>query len=75
MAMSHASLERDLPGSQVAAQLPYACVPPASPSVPYDTPAETRKPIIKKCMHVDARQLEALNRMYARTAVVLPVSY
>src|SRR5258707_835556 len=49
MAMSHASLERDLPGSQVAAQLPYACVPPASPSVPYDTPAETRKPIIKKC--------------------------
>src|SRR5260370_1740666 len=75
MAMSHASLERDLPGSQVAAQLPYACVPPASPSVPNDTPAETPKPIIKKRMHADARQSEALNRRYCRTAVLFPEQY
>src|SRR5216684_8012020 len=75
MATSHASLERDLPSSRVATQLPYARAPPASSPVPFDIPAETRKPVIKKCMHVDARQLEALNRMYARTAVVLPVSY
>jgi hypothetical protein len=73
--MSHASLERDLPGSRVAARLPYACAPPAPPPVPYDTPAEAREPINKECMRVDARQLEALNRMYARTAVVLPVSH
>ncbi len=65
--MSHASLERDLPSSRAAAQLPYARAPPAPSHVPYDIPAET-PPTIKKRKRADARQLEALNRMYARTA-------
>jgi homeobox protein YOX1/YHP1 len=68
MAISHASLESDLPSSRVAAQLPYAHVPPAPSPVPYDILAET-PPTIKKRKRADARQLEALNRMYARTAL------
>ena len=74
--MSHASLlERNLPSSRVATQLPYARAPPASSPVPFDIPAETLELIIKKCEHADAHRLEVLNMMYARTAVVLPVSY
>ncbi len=65
--MSHASLERDLPSSRAAAQLPYARAPPAPSPVPYDIPAETPPPI-KKRKRADARQLEALNRVYSRTA-------
>ena len=65
--MNLASLERDLPSSRAAAQLPYARVPPAPSPVPYDIPAET-PPTIKKRKRADARQLEALKRVYARTA-------
>jgi hypothetical protein len=69
MAMSHASLERNIPSSRLAPQLPYARGPPAPSPVPFDIPAETPEPTIKKKRkRADARQLEALNRMYARTA-------
>jgi homeobox protein YOX1/YHP1 len=64
--MSHASLERDLPSSRAAAQLPYARAPPATSPVPYDIPAET-PPTIKKRKRADARQLEALNWMFCHT--------
>ena len=42
---------------------------PTAPSpVLNDVPSETQEPTIKKRKRADARQLEALNRMYARTA-------
>ncbi len=67
--MTHPSLERNMPSSRGATQLPYARAPPAPSPVPYDIPAETSEPTIKKKRkRADARQLEALNRMYARTA-------
>jgi homeobox protein YOX1/YHP1 len=54
--------------SRGATQLPYARAPTA-PSPVYDIPPETAEPTIKKKRkRADARQLEALNRMYARTA-------
>ena len=69
-AMGHPSLERNIPTSRSATtQLPYARAPPAPSPVPYDIPAEASEPTIKKKRkRADARQLEALNRMYARTA-------
>ena len=72
MAMSHVSyLDRTNPSSRNTTQLPYARVPvPTAPSpVPFDVPPEVSEPTIKKKRkRADARQLEALNRMYARTA-------
>jgi len=70
MAVSHASLERGNPNTRGVAQLPFARTAPSAPTpVPYDIPAETPEPTIKKKRkRADARQLEALNRMYARTA-------
>jgi hypothetical protein len=72
MAMSHVSyLDRTNPSSRNTTQLPYARVPvPTAPSpVPFDVPPEASEPTIKKKRkRADARQLEALNRMYARTA-------
>jgi hypothetical protein len=68
MAMTHASLERNISSSRGPTQLPYARVPPVPSPVPFDMPAETQEPTIKKRKRADARQLEALNRMYARTA-------
>jgi hypothetical protein len=69
MAMSHPSLERNIPGSRGPTQLPYARAPPVPSPVPFDIPAESQEPTIKKKRkRADARQLEALNRMYARTA-------
>src|SRR5258707_1284727 len=68
MAMSHASLERNLPGPQAAAQLPYARAPPASSSVPHDIPAKTPEPTVKRRIRPDARQSEALNRVFCCTA-------
>jgi hypothetical protein len=69
MAVSHPTLERNIQ-SRGATQLPYArAIPPVPSPVPYDIPAETPEPTIKKKRkRADARQLEALNRMYARTA-------
>ena len=69
MATGHASLDRNTPSSRVPTQLPYARSLPAPSPVPYDIPAETAEPTIKKKRkRADARQLEALNRMYTRTA-------
>jgi homeobox protein YOX1/YHP1 len=66
--MSHAALDRTMQNSRGAPHLPYARVPTA-PSPVYDIPPETAEPTIKKKRkRADARQLEALNRMYARTA-------
>jgi hypothetical protein len=66
---SHASLERNMPRSRAIATLPYAVPPPAPSPVPYDMPVVDSEPTIKKKRkRADARQLEALNRMYARTA-------
>ena len=70
MAMSRASLERSVPRSRGATQLPYARAPPGT-SVPYDIPAKKPELPIKKRnrKRADARQLEAINRRkYARTA-------
>ena len=67
--MGHPSLERNIPSSRGTTQLPYARAPPAPSPVPYEMQAETPEPTIKKKRkRADARQLEALNRMYARTA-------
>ena len=67
--MSHTSLDRNPPISRGAAQLPYARSATAQSPVSYDIPPEATEPTIKKKRkRADARQLEALNRMYARTA-------
>ena len=69
--MTYASLDRNLPSSRAATPLPYSRhgAAPASSAVPYDIPAETPEPTIKKKRkRADARQLEALNWMYTRTA-------
>ena len=64
MAMRHPSyLDRTNPSSRNATQLPYVRVPTAPSPVPFDVST-----IKKKRKRADARQLEALNRMYARTA-------
>ena len=69
MAMGHTSLDRNIPSSRGIPQLPYARAPPAPSPVPFDIPPEAQEPTIKKKRkRADARQLEALNRMYARTA-------
>jgi hypothetical protein len=69
MAMSHATLDRTIQSSRGATHLPYAHAPTAPSPVPFDMPLETQEPTIKKKRkRADARQLEALNRMYARTA-------
>ena len=71
MAMSHPSyLDRGTnPSSRNTTQLPYARAPPAPSPVPFDVPPEALEPTIKKKRkRADARQLESLNRMYARTA-------
>ena len=50
-------------------QLPYARVLTAPSPVPFNVPHETSDPAVKKKRkRADARQLEALNGMYARTA-------
>ena len=70
--MSNASLDDTNPMYRSSAPLPYARAPRAPSPVPYDVPperAETQEPTIKKKRkRADARQLEALERMYARTA-------
>jgi homeobox protein YOX1/YHP1 len=69
MAMSHASFDHTIPSSRGTMQLPYARVPTAPSPVPYDVPPKIPGPTIKtKRKRLDARQLEALNRAYARTA-------
>ena len=80
MPMSHTSVDRNPPSSRVP-QLPYTRAAPVISSMSYETRPlydETRniqvalpdqEPTIKKKRkRADARQLEALNRMYARTA-------
>ena len=50
-------------------ELSNAYVPSAPPPVPRDVPSETAEPTIKKKRkRADARQLEALNGVYTRTA-------
>ena len=69
MAMSNVSLDYTNPMYRNSRPLPYARAPTAPSPVPYDVPPETQEPTIKKKRkRADARQLEALNRMYARTA-------
>ena len=68
MEMSHASLDRTTFSSRGATQLPNACVRTAPSPVLHDVPSEAADPTIKKKRRrADARQLEALNGMYART--------
>lgn len=65
--MTHPPSERQVPSSRVSAQLPYAR--PAMSPVDYEPPVETSEPTIKKKRkRADARQLEALNSTYTRTA-------
>ena len=69
MAMSHASLDRTTPSSRGATQLLNVRVPTALSPVPYNVPSETTESTIKKKRkRADARQLGALNGVYARTA-------
>ena len=69
MAMSNVSLDYANPMYRSSRPQPYARAPTAPSPVPYDLPPETQEPTIKKKRkRADARQLEALNRMYARTA-------
>ncbi|KAF8482589.1 hypothetical protein DFH94DRAFT_728289 [Russula ochroleuca] len=68
-AMGHASLDDTNSIYRGSRALPYARAPAAPSPVPYDVPPESQEPTIKKKRkRADARQLEALNRMYARTA-------
>ena len=61
-------LDRPNPNSRNTTQLPYALVPTAPSPVPSDVPPETSESTIKKKRkRADHRQIEALNRMYART--------
>ena len=69
MEMNHASFERTASISRGPMQLPYAPVLTAPPPAPFDVPHETSDPTIKKKRkRADARQLEALNGVYTRTA-------
>jgi homeobox domain-containing protein len=57
----------------VAAQLPHASAPPASPPVPYDIPAKTPEPTIKKRKprkRKNADQSKALNRMFFSRTII-----
>ena len=66
--MSIASLDNNIPGPRATMHLPCAHVSTVPPHVPYDVSTEDTKPTIKKKRkRTDARQLEALNRVYART--------
>jgi homeobox protein YOX1/YHP1 len=59
----------DDPIYQHSRRLTYPRAPTAPSPVPYDVPPKTQEPTIKKKRkRADARQLEALNRMHARTA-------
>src|SRR5258708_2877167 len=64
MAMSHASVERNLPGPRAPVQLPYARAPLASTTRPPDRPTKSPDPTLKRPIHPDARQSEALNRVF-----------
>jgi homeobox protein YOX1/YHP1 len=65
--MSLASLDT-IPRSQGTGHLPYAQVSTSSSLVAYDVPPQAPKPTVKKKRkRPDARQLDALNTMYART--------
>ncbi|KAF8461765.1 hypothetical protein DFH94DRAFT_71127 [Russula ochroleuca] len=67
LAMSYASF--DLTMYQDSRAHPYARAPIALSPVPYDVPPETQEPTIKKKRkRADARQLDSLNTVYARTA-------
>ena len=67
--MNHAYLDHTTSSSRDPTQLPNACVPTAPSPVLHDVPSETVEPTIKKKRkRADARQLEALNGAYARTA-------
>jgi homeobox protein YOX1/YHP1 len=69
LAMGHVSLDHSNPISRGSTPLPYSRATPSPSPVPYDVPPETHEPTTKKKRkRADARQLEALNRMYARTA-------
>ena len=69
LAMSNVSLDYTNPMYRGSRPLPHDHVPITPSPVPYDVPPETQEPTIKKKRkRADARQLEALNRMYARTA-------
>jgi homeobox protein YOX1/YHP1 len=64
--VTHVPSDRQVQGSRVSA-LPYAR--PAMSPVGYEPPAEVTEPSIKKKRRrADARQLEALNSTYNRTA-------
>ena len=65
--MGHAPLGHTIPSPRCATQLPYSHTAITLSRVPYDIPPETAEPTTKKRERADAR-LEALNRMYARTA-------
>ena len=70
MAMSNVSL--DYTKSMYRSSRPFSAdarAPTAPSPVLNDVPSETQEPTIKKKRkRADARQLEALNRMYVRTA-------
>jgi homeobox protein YOX1/YHP1 len=79
MAMSHASLKRNPPSFRVVPPLPYSRAPPVMSPASYETRpmfnetrdiqvADPEPTIKKKRKRANARQLEALNGMYARTA-------
>lgn len=69
MATSLVSLDRAIPGSRGTSRLPYARVPTGPPPVPYDALPETPgRTVKKKHKRADARQVEVLNKVYARTA-------
>jgi hypothetical protein len=68
MGMNHASLDCIAP-TRGDAQLPNARVHTAPSPVPYDVPPVTSELTIKKKRkRANARQLEALNEVYTRTA-------
>ena len=69
MGMNHAYLDHTTSSSRGPTQLPNACVPISTSPVLHDVPTATAEPTIKKKRkRADARQLEALNGVYARTA-------
>ena len=68
MTFGHTPLERTVPISRCATQLPYFRAATTLPLVPYDIPPEIAEPTIKKKRkRADTCQLEALARTYSRT--------
>ncbi|KAI0051244.1 homeobox-domain-containing protein [Auriscalpium vulgare] len=66
--MGHASVERSMP-VRGSAQLPYARAAPIMSPVDYEPSGDPNEPMIKKKRkRADARQLEALNNTFQRTA-------